>query len=223
MNPTNLKKWTSIALLMLTLTLFLPVDRATAQYGLADTENDTLTKSVLIYPPIETEENEFIVSREHMYRSHLRLGDQLGRDFVITRIGENGTMEVFENDGSKNQDYFAWQKNVLAPFHGEVTAVNHPERTNKPGNMDRESAPGRIHIKNGNGVVALFVHVREITVEEGETVKPGDIIAKVGNNGISRGPHVHVGAWKDETPLQIQMDLYADKRTRYAKKAVDSE
>ena len=44
----------------------------------------------------------------------------------------------------------------------------------------------------------------------------------MGNNGNSRAPHVHVGAWAGEPdllgaktgaePLQIQVDLYAGER-----------
>jgi len=67
----------------------------------------------------------------------------------------------------------------------------------------------------------LYGHVREIEVEEGETVRPGEVVAKVGNNGNSRNPHIHIGAWEDDasklgakegTPLQIQVDLYVEER-----------
>ncbi|WP_147302681.1 M23 family metallopeptidase [Thalassotalea euphylliae] len=34
----------------------------------------------------------------------------------------------------------------------------------------------------------------------------GESIAKVGNNGYSCNPHIHVGAWKDNLPLQIRFD-----------------
>ena len=44
-------------------------------------------------------------------------------------------------------------------------------------------------------------------VKVGDTVKAGDIVAKVGNNGTSFMPHIHIGAWKDKEPLQISFDL----------------
>lgn len=204
--PTS--TFVSLTLLLLAV-ITSPTD---AQYGLANVQSDTLTKSVLIHPVIETQDGQFIVSREHRYKSHLRLGDQLGRDFVVTKVTDKGTMEMFTNQGKSNQDYFGWRNNVLAPFYGTVTNINHPEKTNTPGVMDRESKPGKVTIKNKNNVLVMYAHVREISVEEGETVKLGDVIAKVGNNGISRGPHIHVGAWKDDTPLQIQIDLYAEHR-----------
>jgi biotin carboxyl carrier protein len=212
MHLITIKKFSTEILLLCIFIMLASVDTTTAQYGLANVQDDTLLKSVAIHPPVETGDREFIVSREHMYKSHLRLGDQLGRDFVVTKVSDNGSMEMHTNEGKSNDDYFGWQNNVLAPFYGTVTTVNHPKKTNKPGVMDRESKPGKITIKNENDVVAIYVHVREISVAKGDTVSPGDVIAKVGNNGISRGPHVHIGAWKNDIPLQIQVDLYAEHR-----------
>ena len=37
----------------------------------------------------------------------------------------------------------------------------------------------------------------------------GQVVAKVGNNGYSRHPHIHIGAWKGNEPLQIRFDLRA--------------
>ena len=37
----------------------------------------------------------------------------------------------------------------------------------------------------------------------------GRVVAKIGNNGMSYHPHVHIGAWKDDTAHQIRFDLNA--------------
>jgi murein DD-endopeptidase MepM/ murein hydrolase activator NlpD len=55
----------------------------------------------------------------------------------------------------------------------------------------------------------LYGHVDGIEVKPGDAVVAGQRIAKVGNNGYSWYPHIHVGAWKDDTPLQIRFDLRA--------------
>ncbi|MDZ7658362.1 M23 family metallopeptidase [Fodinibius sp.] len=186
---------------------------------MSDVQNDTLTKTVLIHPVIETDDGELIFSREHTYKDHLGLGDQLARDFIAITATENGILQAFKNDGKENKDYIGWRKNVLAPVSGTVTLVNHPKITNTPGKMNRDAEPGRIFIENNDSTKVILVHVREIKVEEGEQVDAGDVVAKVGNNGISTGPHIHVGAWKDDTPLQIQVDLYAEKRNEKEKKS----
>jgi murein DD-endopeptidase MepM/ murein hydrolase activator NlpD len=173
---------------------------------------DTLTQTVLIHPVIETDSGELIFSREHNYNKHLKLGDQLARDFTVAGATDDGIIEFYAGDGKENKDYLAWRKNVFAPVTGTVTLVNHPDTTNKPGSMNRDAEPGRVYIKRDDGVTVSLVHVREIEVTEGQKVAAGNVVAKVGNNGNSTGPHTHVGAWKNNTPLQIQIDLYAEER-----------
>ena len=70
--------------------------------------------------------------------------------------------------------------------------------------------PGRassITFKTTEGHSVLLAHLQGVSVKEGDTVKRGVVVAKVGNNGYSRNPHIHIGAWDDEgTPLQIRFD-----------------
>lgn len=58
-----------------------------------------------------------------------------------------------------------------------------------------------------DGVRVLYAHVKDVNVSEGDSIKAGDVVARVGNNGYSRHPHIHIGAWKGNTPLQISFDL----------------
>lgn len=168
-------------------------------------------RSITIHPVIETAKGELIFSREHTYKQHLGPGDQLARDFVVVTSDDRGIVQLYKGDGLDNKDYISWRKPVLAPVSGEVVLVNHPHITNTPGKMNREAEPGRIYIENDDGVTVSLVHVREIRVDNGQMVNAGEAVAKVGNNGNSTGPHVHVGAWKEKTPYQIRVNLYAGK------------
>lgn len=89
-DPIDMRKIARSLSLLLALGLLLPMQEARSQPGL-DLENDTLTQSVLIHPPIDAGGQNFSLStREHTYRSQLRIVDQLARDFSVTKVGEDG-------------------------------------------------------------------------------------------------------------------------------------
>lgn len=213
-----------LALSAALLVLFVPSNEVHGQRGL-DLENDTLTQSVLIHPPIDVSGDNFsLATGEHRYNPQLGLGDQLGRDFLVAKLGDDGISRPYEpgTDGERNEDWYAWRKDVLAPFSATVARTVEPDTTNVPGSMNRNARPGVIIFEDESEEVStVYVHVREIAVEEGQSVSAGEVVGKVGNNANSRSPHVHIGAWvggaseggaKNGTPLQIQVDLYASER-----------
>jgi murein DD-endopeptidase MepM/ murein hydrolase activator NlpD len=57
---------------------------------------------------------------------------------------------------------------------------------------DYDSGYGkRIVIDHGNGYRSLYAHLYNHQVYEGDTVTKGQIIALMGNTGLSTGPHLH--------------------------------
>lgn len=128
-------QYLSVSIVLLFLS-FAP-NQSKAQYGLVDIHDDTLSSSVFIHPVINGE----MAGSEHEYKENLGLGDQLGRDFTIGKINDKGIVRRFKTDGSTNEDWYAWRKDVMAPFDGTIKKVNHPTFSNKPGDMDREALP----------------------------------------------------------------------------------
>lgn len=48
-----------------------------------------------------------------------------------------------------------------------------------------------VQIDHGGGFISMMCHLSEALVEEGQTIKRGAIIGKVGTTGRSTGPHLH--------------------------------
>lgn len=69
---------------------------------------------------------------------------------------------------------------VVAPAGGKVTLAHD----------DMFYSGGTLIIDHGYGLSSSFLHLSEIVVEEGDEVKPGQLIAKMGASGRATGPHL---------------------------------
>lgn len=52
-----------------------------------------------------------------------------------------------------------------------------------------------VRIEHQDGTVSVYGHVDTYSVREGQKVKAGDQIARMGNRGYSTGPHLHFEVW----------------------------
>ncbi len=146
-------------------------------------------------------------STEHCEGELASRGDALGRDCWVVRFVD-GWYRLHADDGARNEDWYSWGADVLAPFDGVVDSVHLNPATNQPGHHSGGRASA-IVFRREDGVRVLYGHVDRVEIRPGDPVRAGQRIAKVGNNGTSQCPHVHVGAWHDNTPLQIRFDLRA--------------
>ena len=157
------------------------------------------------------------VCAEHAVGELSNLGDALGKDCMVigmdsTRHADRSIPSLFQGDGLENDDWFGWNEPVLAPCDGTVISIDTNERTNRPGSVPRREMlepASEIRFRCQAGFNVVYAHVREIQVRPGENVSAGAEVALIGNNAVSKAPHVHVGAWRDESPLQIRFDLHA--------------
>jgi murein DD-endopeptidase MepM/ murein hydrolase activator NlpD len=150
---------------------------------------------------------------EHVNGELRDLGDALGSDcLVLGGVGvSNGFMRFYKTNGATNQDWYGWHVEVHAPFDGVVIKVVTNRVTNVPGTPG-QSPPGYIEFKRADGVVVVYAHLDDIRVHSGDDVRVGQVVALDGNNGSAKNPHVHIGAYRGDTPLQIRWDLVAEGR-----------
>ena len=161
--------------------------------------------------------NDTFVCAEHAEGELTQLGDALGKDCMVigmdsTRAPDKRLLSLFEGNGLKNEDWFGWEVPLLAPCDGTVESTHANPRTNRPGEIPSDEAlepASEIRFTCQDGVRVVYAHVRNTRVQPGDSITAGEVVAEIGNNAVSKAPHVHIGAWKGDTPFQIRFNLRA--------------
>jgi murein DD-endopeptidase MepM/ murein hydrolase activator NlpD len=90
---------------------------------------------------------------------------------------------------------------VLAAGEGEVTFVG---QMSGYGNV--------VEITHGGGLVTRYGHLSAFLVKEGQLVKTGTPIAKVGSTGRSTGPHLHFEVRREDKTMDPMKFLAVGQR-----------
>jgi len=116
-------------------------------------------------------------------------------DFIVTDDEGN----FLTGDKASLQSYYCYGKDIVAPADGEVIKVcNHHKDSRVDGvnvYCDAPDIAGNcIIIRHSKREYSMIAHIMQnsINVNEGDTVKQGEIIAKCGNSGNSSMPHIHL-------------------------------
>lgn len=132
------------------------------------------------------------------------LGDSLGTDCIVVSDYGQGFPKFYRTNGKRNEDWYGWHADVLAPVDGKVVGIFINSVENMPGTFGKGQASA-IQILTAQNQIVMLVHVTNIKVAQGELVKKGQAIAQVGNSGIADAPHTHVGAYDLTTDLPLQI------------------
>ncbi|MFM8977057.1 MAG: urea transporter [Bacteroidota bacterium] len=111
-------------------------------------------------------------------------------DFVIR--DEDG--RTHRGDGSKLEDYYCYNKPVIAPLEGYVVALTNHVADNPVGGMDLDKNWGNsLVLHHLNGLYTQLSHLRQdsFQVVMGQWVHQGQVLAACGNSGRSPEPHLH--------------------------------
>lgn len=111
---------------------------------------------------------------------------------------------------SKLEDYGIYGAEVVAPASGTVISLKNDEPDLKPGTDDFDSMTGNhIYVRlDETGTYLILAHLQKgsVRVKEGQQIKEGTVIAKVGNSGNSSEPHLHIHHQRED-PSKTSMFL----------------
>jgi murein DD-endopeptidase MepM/ murein hydrolase activator NlpD len=147
--------------------------------------------------------------------------------FDILKVDAQG--RTHRGDGKKNEDYYAFGQELLAPADGVVTYVVDGVHDNTPGEMNRMYAAGNlVIIKHAEGEYSLLAHFkqRSIRVKVGDKVMRGQLLGLCGNSGNSSEAHLHYQLqnapfFANEASIKIFFDKLIN--TRDGKKEAKSD
>ncbi len=171
-------------------------------------EDKELTKTVFQSP---FEEDQFVFwggNHEYLNYHYAYSNQKYAYDFIQVKSEMS-----FDGDSVVNESYYAFGQPILAPADGTVVlAVDHIADNSPVGVMnEKEPAGNVVVIDHGNGEFSYLAHLQKksVVVKEGEQVKQGAVVGKLGNSGNSSEPHLHfhVANGKDlntSQSLQIQ-------------------
>lgn len=114
-------------------------------------------------------------------------------DFIIV----DNELKTYKNHALNVDDFYCYNKPVLAPANGYVTQIEDGIDDNEIANINQEKNWGNtIIIKHTEGLYTKLSHLKKnsFKVAVGDYVKQGDLIASCGNSGRSPEPHLHFQA-----------------------------
>ncbi len=121
---------------------------------------------------------------------------------------------TFEGDPTKNESYYAFGEDVLAPYDGIVVSAENEIEYNTPTVDTNEIEPLGNHVilKHEHQEYSVIAHIQKgsLKVKEGDQVKAGDLLGSVGNSGNSSEPHIHFHVadgenWQEATSIRIKL------------------
>lgn len=117
-------------------------------------------------------------------------GERYAFDFVQMKDGSS-----YKGDPAKNESYYAFGSQAVAPADGKVVVVVNDIPDNDPVGTFNETQPAgnNVVIDHGNGEYSLVAHLKmgSVSVKVGDIVKTGDPIGLCGNSGNSSEAHIH--------------------------------
>lgn len=151
------------------------LDSLTALYSRSDVLNADLTAA-------EEKLEAYLDTVPTLWPTNGRITDNFGyrKDPFTRRTKFHAGLDIGADSGTK----------ILASASGKVIMS---ELTRGYGRV--------VKIDHGRGIVTVYGHASKLLVEVGETVKKGDVIAKVGSSGRSTGPHLHFELLLYGTPV----------------------
>ena len=166
--------------------------------------------AVQIAPPFRGEWLVLQGGASPLQNHHLSVYNQ---HFAIDLVRlENGSIFDVAVEAGGNAAAYGWEQPLVSPADGRVVFTRDGmEDARGVGTVSTaaDAAGNVIVIELDNGLFVVLAHLRQgsLQVENGDSVRTGDMLARVGNSGNTTMPHLHL-------QVQTHADLWdSDNRS----------
>jgi hypothetical protein len=119
--------------------------------------------------------------------------------YAIDWLQREADGSMHQGDGRRNEQHRCYGTEVLAVRDGAIAAVYSGVPDTNPG--EKPTTPVTLETIGGNqvilemenGLFAVYAHLKpqSIRVKRGDIVRKGQVLALIGNSGVSAAPHLH--------------------------------
>ena len=121
---------------------------------------------------------------------------------------------VLPSESTRLKDYPAYDKPIISVANGKVVKAVDGYPDLKPGTNDpnltlKDAGGNHVIVDIGDGRYAFYAHLKpgSIAVEEGEHVRRGQRLGRLGNSGNTTAPHLHFHVMDAPLPLGADHNL----------------
>ena len=170
-------------------------------FGGPDSYGDAANQDVLasmeqtiatISSQLQTQENKLHTLDVMLTSRNLReevypQGRPVAKGWISSDFGKRADPFTGKQEFHRGVDFVGkYYSDVISVAGGVVTEAE-----------DHTAYGNLVEIDHGNGYVTRYGHNDKLVVKAGQTVKKGQVIAKMGSTGRSTGPHVHFEVLKN--------------------------
>lgn len=148
-------------------------------------------QQTILYPPFK---GSWIIKTGTISQIDFTQSNLLQQENTYTFFAVDKTNARSKKDAKKNEDYFSYGSEILAPADGIIIEVIEGVRDNQPGILNPYVIIGNsITIQHSDKEYSVLAYLKQgsIRVKVGEKVTRGQVIAQCGNSGGISEPAIY--------------------------------
>jgi hypothetical protein len=127
---------------------------------------------------------------------------------------DEGHVVLPDENNTENTDFPAYDEPIISVAKGKVVVVVDKYPDVEPGVLDqdltlKDAGGNHVIVDIGGARYAFYAHLKpnSITVQEGDQVRRGQVLARLGNSGNTTAPHLHFHVMDAPLPLGAENNL----------------